>query len=172
MQAASQYGPVAARTATGPQQVPKRSGASRALEVQLHQRQQAGAQAHQARQVTTAHAFAGKKAQRDDRTNAPQRCVLDAQPVVQRAAHAAQALQGLQQLPRLVTDLLAVHLHAQAQQRLAQLPWVTRIWQFRQAHGVRRSRSLASSSRVALNGDDSSNTAALSRNPQYSAARP
>ena len=42
---------------------------------------------------------------------------------------------------------------------------------FRQAHGNKRSRSLASSSSVALKGEDSSNTVALRRKPQNAAAR-
>lgn len=104
-----------------------RSTAAVALQVEAHQRQQAGAQPDQAAQVTAAHPFAGQKAQRHHGTNAPQRRMLDTQAVLQRTAHAAQALQGLQQLAGLVANLLAVHFQAQAQQRLAQFPWVTGI---------------------------------------------
>lgn len=147
------------------------SAATATLQVQAHQRQQAGAQAHKPAQVTAAHALAGHEAQGYHSANAPQRRVFDAQAVVQRAAHAAHALQRCQQLPGFVADLLAVHFHAQAQQRLAQLAWVSCVRQLWQVHGNKRSRSLASSSRVALKGDDSSNTAAFNRTPQYSAAR-
>ncbi|RMO02415.1 hypothetical protein ALQ49_102240 [Pseudomonas syringae pv. apii] len=147
---------------------------SAALQGHLDQRRQGDAEFQQAAQKAGTPgpgALATEKAQQGDRTHAPERRVAKAQCAFPVVADAAKALQRLQQLRRFVTYFLTVHFHAQADQGLAQLTASIALVRFGFTHGINRSRSLASSSRVAWNGDDSSKIAALRRNPQKIAAR-
>lgn len=115
--------------------------------------------------------LAAEKAQQRDRTHSPQWRMANAQRTFPIVTQAPEALQGLQQRGGFVAYFLTMHFHAQTDQRLAQFATGVALMGFGFAHGISRSRSLASSSRVAWNGEDSSKMAAFKRSPQNTAAR-
>ena len=100
------------------------SGLARGLDDHLDQRYQPGGQSDPAGRTLGILAFGASARQEPEQGNnphAPQRRVLDPQGFLPVAGHPAHFLQGLQQLLRFMTNLLAVHFHAQANQGFAQL---------------------------------------------------
>ncbi|MCF5602719.1 hypothetical protein GIV58_27005, partial [Pseudomonas syringae] len=81
--------------------------------------------------------------------HAPERRVTEAQRAFPVVPNTAKALQRLQQLRGFVAYFLTMHLHAQADQGLAQFASGIALVRLGFTHGINRSRSLASSSRVA-----------------------
>src|SRR3990167_2527073 len=132
------------------------------------QGRQGTAQTYPARPLA---ALADQQAGDGQRSNARYWCATVTEDGFTTAAEVPRLLQWLQGQQGFLAQLLTVQLQAHLDQGLAQLMARGIGRQFRQAHGSRRSRSRASSARVALNGGRGLHSRRRRRQTQTSKAR-